>query len=216
MWPRRQPAALCDAPSRALPCDPGSTRTTRFGGKPTRTAGAPAPRSGSGAAGTHRAHDLSRQRPSGASPRPSVTPRSVTTASDEVSAWRGRSCPPAWRAMSVKRETRWGCRPGRTNWSPRWCACCWRRTTTSSSPIVPTVSGPAGAATPHSVRWSTSGRERTGSSRERQRDRVSQTARGPPRGAAATAAGTKSNRSRRGSGSSCVTNSSWNCHRRRR
>ena len=24
---------------------------------------------------------------------------------------------------------RWGCRPGRTSWSARWCACCWRRTT---------------------------------------------------------------------------------------
>ena len=37
---------------------------------------------------------------------------------------------------------------GRTNWSPKWSACCWRRTTTSSSPTAPTDSVPAGAATP--------------------------------------------------------------------
>jgi hypothetical protein len=33
--------------------------------------------------------------------------------------------------------------------SPRWCVCCLRRTTTSSSPTGPTVSAPNGAATPH-------------------------------------------------------------------
>src|SRR5205085_1302201 len=41
----------------------------------------------------------------------------------------------------------WACRPGRTSWSPRWCACCWRPTTSPGSPTAPTDSAPAEAAT---------------------------------------------------------------------
>ena len=64
------------------------------------------------------------------------------------------------------RRARWGCRPGRTSWSAKWSACCWRRTTSRSSPTAPTVSVPAGAATPRCARWPTPGPGRPGSSRE--------------------------------------------------
>ena len=42
----------------------------------------------------------------------------------------------------------WACRHGRTSWSPKWYACCWRRTTSPGSPTTPTDSAPAGAVTP--------------------------------------------------------------------
>ena len=61
---------------------------------------------------------------------------------------------------------RWACRPGRTSSSARWCACCWRRTTSRRSPTAPTGSVPAGAATPRCGRWPTPGPGRPGSSRE--------------------------------------------------
>ena len=61
---------------------------------------------------------------------------------------------------------RWACRPGRTSSSARWCACCWRRTTSRRSPPVRTGSDPDGAATPRCGRWPTPGPERRGSSRE--------------------------------------------------
>ena len=54
----------------------------------------------------------------------------------------------------------------RVRTTARGLTCCWRRTTSPSSPTAPTVSAPAGAATPRSARWWRSGRERTGSSRE--------------------------------------------------
>ena len=63
------------------------------------------------------------------------------------------------------RRARWACRPGRTSWSARWCACCLRRTTSRRSPTAPTVSVPAGAATPRCGRWPTPGPGRPGSSR---------------------------------------------------
>ena len=45
------------------------------------------------------------------------------------------------------------CHRGRTSCSAKWSACCWRRTTSRSSPTAPTVTAPAGAATPHCARW---------------------------------------------------------------
>ena len=60
---------------------------------------------------------------------------------------------------------RWDCRRGRTSWSAKSCVCCWRRTTSRSSPTALTVSGPAGGATPRCARWRTPGRERPGLSR---------------------------------------------------
>ena len=63
------------------------------------------------------------------------------------------------------RRARWACRPGRTSSSARWCACCWRRTTSRRSPTAPTGSVPAGAATPRCGRWPTPGPGRPGSSR---------------------------------------------------
>ena len=64
------------------------------------------------------------------------------------------------------RHARWACLPGRTNSSGKWCACCWRPTTSPRSPTGPTDSGPAGAATPRCGRWPTPGPGRPGSSRE--------------------------------------------------
>ena len=43
---------------------------------------------------------------------------------------------------------RWGCRRGRTSWSAKWCACCWRPTTSRSSPTTRTGSAPVGAVIP--------------------------------------------------------------------
>ena len=45
-------------------------------------------------------------------------------------------------------QGRSGCRPGATSSSARWCASCWRRTTSRGSPVPRTGSVPAGAATP--------------------------------------------------------------------
>ena len=64
-----------------------------------------------------------------------------------------------------RRSARSACRPGRTSWSARWCACCLRRTTSRSSPTVPTGSGPAGAATPRCGEVAEPGPGRPGSSR---------------------------------------------------
>ena len=49
---------------------------------------------------------------------------------------------------------RWDCRHGRTSSSARWCACCWRRTTSRRSPTIRTGSGPGEAATPRCGKWS--------------------------------------------------------------
>ena len=57
------------------------------------------------------------------------------------------------------------CRPGRTSWSARWCACCLRRTTSRSSLTDRTVSVPAGAATPRCGRWRIPGPGQPGSLR---------------------------------------------------
>ena len=48
---------------------------------------------------------------------------------------------------------RWVCRHGRTSCSAKWSACCWRRTTSRGSPSTPTVTAPAGVATPPWARW---------------------------------------------------------------
>ena len=63
------------------------------------------------------------------------------------------------------RRVRWGCRPGRTNSSAKWSACCWRRTTSRHSPTGPTGSVPVGAATPRCGRSPTPGPGRPGSSK---------------------------------------------------
>ena len=56
-------------------------------------------------------------------------------------------------------------RRGPTSWWLKWCACCWRRTTSLSSRTVHTVFAPNGGATPLCERWPGPGPGPPGSSR---------------------------------------------------
>jgi hypothetical protein len=90
------------------------------------------------------------------------------------------------------RKDRWACRPGRTNSSAKWSACCWRRTTSHGSPTGHTGTDPIVAATPHCRRYRITGRARPGSSKEMSQtasDRLTTTSCYPRSRKASTTAG---------------------------
>jgi hypothetical protein len=86
-----------------------------------------------------------------------VTPETVNGMSLGRSAGSSRRCASSGASSTrcggrtfpneTGRRGSWACRPGRTSWSVRSCACCWRRTTAPVLRPLPRV--PARARPPH-------------------------------------------------------------------